>query len=30
MPKFIVDECTGLSVVHFLRRQGYNPFAASR
>jgi len=22
MPKFIVDECTGIAVVHFLRSQG--------
>jgi len=24
MPKFIVDECTGIAVVHFLRAQGYD------
>ena len=24
MPKFIVDECTGIAVVHFLREQGYD------
>lgn len=29
MPKFIVDECTGLSVVHFLRRQGYDAIGVS-
>jgi predicted nuclease of predicted toxin-antitoxin system len=24
MPKFIVDECTGIAVVYFLRDQGYD------
>ncbi len=29
MPKFIVDECTGISVVHFLRQQGYDAIGVS-
>jgi predicted nuclease of predicted toxin-antitoxin system len=29
MPKFIVDECTGLSVVHFLRKLGYDTMSVS-
>ncbi len=29
MPKFIVDECTGLSIVHFLREQGYDTISVS-
>lgn len=24
MPKFIIDECTGIAVVHFMREQGYD------
>lgn len=29
MPKFIVDECTGMAVVRFLRQQGYDTTAVS-
>ena len=29
MPKFIVDECTGMAVVYFLRQQGYDTIAVS-
>lgn len=29
MPKFIVDECTGIAIVHFLRAQGYDVVGVS-
>lgn len=29
MPKFIVDECTGMAVVHFLRAQGFDVVGVS-
>jgi predicted nuclease of predicted toxin-antitoxin system len=29
MPKFIVDECTGMSVVYFLRKLGYDTMSVS-
>lgn len=29
MPTFIVDECTGMAVVHFLRAQGFDVIGVS-
>jgi predicted nuclease of predicted toxin-antitoxin system len=29
MPKFIVDECTGIAVTHFLREQGFDTVSVS-
>ena len=29
MPKFIVDECTGVAVAHFLRAQGFDVVSIS-
>jgi predicted nuclease of predicted toxin-antitoxin system len=29
MPKFIVDECTGIAVAHFLRTQGFDAVSVS-
>jgi predicted nuclease of predicted toxin-antitoxin system len=29
MPKFIIDECTGIAVVHFMREQGYDVVGVS-
>lgn len=29
MPKFIVDECTGIAVAHFLRDQGFDTVSVS-